>query len=151
MRAVIQRVNRASVEVDGAVLGSISRGLLALVGATHLDSEMDARAVAEKIAGLRIFTDEKGLMNLSVTDISGEVMVISQFTVYGAVSRGRRPSFTAAAAPGVAEPLIEMVATSLESKGLAVSRGRFGAKMEVALLNDGPVTILVETVGGRFV
>ena len=151
MRAVIQRVNRASVGIDGVVLGSISRGLLVLVGATHGDSEIDARAVAEKIAGLRIFSDEEGLMNLSVTDISGEVMVISQFTVYGAVSRGRRPSFTAAAAPGVAEPLIEMVATSLESNGLAVSRGRFGAKMEVALLNDGPVTILVETVGGRFV
>jgi D-tyrosyl-tRNA(Tyr) deacylase len=124
---------------------------LVLVGATHADSEMDARAVAEKIAGLRIFSDEEGLMNLSVTDISGEVMVISQFTVYGSVSRGRRPSFTAAAAPGVAEPLIEMVATSLEAKGLAIARGRFGAKMEVALLNDGPVTILVETAGGRFV
>jgi D-tyrosyl-tRNA(Tyr) deacylase len=151
MRAVIQRVNRASVAVDGAVVGSIGKGLLVLVGVTHGDSEMDAKAVAEKIAGLRVFIDEEGLMNLSVTDISGEVMVISQFTVYGAVSRGRRPSFTAAAAPGVAEPLIELVAKLLESKGLAVSRGRFGAKMEVDLLNDGPVTLLVETVGGRFV
>lgn len=148
---MIQRVTRASVGVDGAVVGSIGKGLLVLVGATHGDTELDAKAVAEKIAGLRIFTDDEGLMNLSVTDISGEVMVISQFTVYGAVSRGRRPSFTAAAAPGVAEPLIELVATSLESKGLAVSRGRFGAKMEVDLLNDGPVTLLVETVGGRFV
>jgi D-tyrosyl-tRNA(Tyr) deacylase len=151
MRAVIQRVNRASVGVDGAVVGSIGKGLLVLVGVTHGDSEMDAKAVAEKIAGLRIFIDEQGLMNLSVTDIFGEVMVISQFTVYGAVSRGRRPSFTAAAAPGVAEPLIELVAKLLESKGLAVSRGRFGAKMEVDLLNDGPVTLLVETVGGHFV
>lgn len=148
---MIQRVNRASVGVDGAVVGSIGKGLLVLVGVTHGDSEMDAKAVAEKIAGLRIFIDEQGLMNLSVTDIFGEVMVISQFTVYGAVSRGRRPSFTAAAAPSVAEPLIELVAKLLESKGLAVSRGRFGAKMEVDLLNDGPVTLLVETVRGRFV
>lgn len=146
---MIQRVNQARVAVEGAVVGSIGEGLLVLVGATHTDSEMDARAVAEKIAGLRIFSDDEGQMNLSVTDISGEVMVISQFTVYGAVSRGRRPSFTAAAAPGVAEPLIELVATSLERRGLSVARGRFGAKMEVDLTNDGPVTILLETVGGR--
>ncbi|MGH8957097.1 MAG: D-aminoacyl-tRNA deacylase [Acidimicrobiia bacterium] len=151
MRAVVQRVNRARVLVDGAAVGSIAQGLLVLAGATHDDSERDARALAEKIAGLRIFSDDEGQMNLSVTDISGKVLVVSQFTVYGNVARGRRPSFTAAAAPNVAEPLIELVARSLEDLGLVVSRGRFGAKMEVELVNHGPVTILLETRGGRLV
>ncbi|HEX2421282.1 MAG TPA: D-aminoacyl-tRNA deacylase, partial [Acidimicrobiia bacterium] len=132
---MIQRVNRARVGIEGVVIGSIGKGLLVFVGATHGDSEMDARAVAEKVASLRVFSDDDGQMNLSVTDISGAVMVISQFTVYGTISRGRRPSFTAAAAPGVAEPLIELVATSLERRGLEVARGRFGAKMEVDLIN----------------
>ncbi|MGH8924909.1 MAG: D-aminoacyl-tRNA deacylase [Acidimicrobiia bacterium] len=151
MRAVIQRVSRASVRVASEVVGSIGGGLLVLVGATHDDTERDARALAVKVAGLRIFSDDQGHMNLSVMDISGEVMVVSQFTLYGDVGRGRRPSFTEAAAPSLAERLIEVMARSLETSGLAVSRGRFGAMMEVELVNHGPVTILLETRGGRFV
>ena len=132
-------------------MGSIDQGLLVLVGASPDDTEQDARALAEKIAGLRIFGDENDHMNRSVTDVSGEVMVVSQFTLYGDVARGRRPSFTGAAAPEHAEPLIELFASSLEERNLPVARGSFGAKMEVELVNQGPVTILIETRGGRFV
>lgn len=149
MRAVVQRVKRARVLVAGAVVGSIGQGLLVLVAASHDDTEKDARAIAEKVAGLRIFGDEDDHMNRSVTDVSGEVLVISQFTLYGDVSRGRRPSFTGAARPDQAQPLIELVASSLEERRLPVARGSFGAKMEVELVNEGPVTILVETLDGR--
>ena len=150
VRAVVQRVKRARVLVAGAVVGSIGEGLLVLVAASHDDTEKDARAIAEKVAGLRIFSDEDSHMNRSVTDVSGEVMVVSQFTLYGDVARGRRPSFTGAARPDQAQPLIELVASSLEERKLGVARGNFGAKMEVELVNDGPVTILVETLHGRF-
>jgi D-tyrosyl-tRNA(Tyr) deacylase len=150
MRAVVQRVSRAEVFVAGESVSSIRRGLLVLVGATHNDSERDARALAEKIAGLRIFGDEQGQMNRSVIDVQGEVSVVSQFTLYGDVARGRRPSFTAAASPGLARPLIESMAKMLEEAGVVVARGRFGEMMEVELVNDGPVTILLETSEGRF-
>jgi D-tyrosyl-tRNA(Tyr) deacylase len=149
VRAVVQRVKRARVLVAGAVVGSIGQGLLVLVAASHDDTEKDARAIAEKVAGLRIFGDEDDHMNRSVTDVSGEVLVISQFTLYGDVSRGRRPSFTGAARPDQAQPLIELVASSLEERRLPVARGSFGATMEVELVNEGPVTILVETLDGR--
>ncbi|HJU82026.1 MAG TPA: D-aminoacyl-tRNA deacylase [Acidimicrobiia bacterium] len=151
MRAVVQRVKRARVLVEGAAVGSITQGLLVLVAASPDDTEKDARALAQKIAGLRIFGDENDHMNRSVTDVSGEVMVVSQFTLYGDVARGRRPSFTGSAAPEQAQPLIELFASCLEERSLPVARGSFGAKMEVELVNQGPVTILIETRGGRFV
>ncbi|HJU51719.1 MAG TPA: D-aminoacyl-tRNA deacylase [Acidimicrobiia bacterium] len=149
MRAVVQRVKHAKVTVEGAVVGSIGEGLLVLVAATHDDTGKDARAIAEKVAGLRVFSDDNGQMNLSLADVSGGVMVISQFTLYGAVARGRRPSFTAAAPADHAQPLIELVATSLAERGLPVARGSFGAKMDVELVNEGPVTIFIETLHGR--
>lgn len=151
VRAVVQRVKRARVLVEGVAVGSIAQGLLVLVAASPDDTEKDARVLAEKIAGLRIFGDENDHMNRSVIDVSGEVMVVSQFTLYGDVARGRRPSFTGAAAPEQAQPLIELFASSLEERSLPVARGSFGAKMEVELVNQGPVTILIETRGGRFV
>jgi D-tyrosyl-tRNA(Tyr) deacylase len=151
VRAVVQRVKRARVLVEGVEVGSIGEGLLVLVAATHDDTDKDAGALAQKIAGLRIFGDEDDHMNRSVTDVSGEVLVVSQFTLYGDVARGRRPSFTGAAAPDHAQPLIELVASTLEHRSLAVARGSFGAQMQVELVNEGPVTILIETRGGRFV
>lgn len=151
VRAVVQRVKRARVLVEGVEVGSIGEGLLVLVAATHDDTDKDAGALAQKIAGLRIFGDEDDHMNRSVTDVSGEVLVVSQFTLYGDVARGRRPSFTGAAAPDHAQPLIELVASTLEDRSLAVARGSFGAQMQVELVNEGPVTILIETRGGRFV
>lgn len=149
VRAVVQRVKRARVLAAGAAVGSIGEGLLVLVATTHDDTEKDARALAHKIAGLRIFGDEDDHMNRSVTDVSGEVMVVSQFTLYGDVARGRRPSFSGAAPPDKAQPLIELVASALEEHGLPVARGSFGAKMEIELVNEGPVTILLETLHGR--
>lgn len=149
MRAVVQRVARASVAVDGAVVGSIGPGLCVLVGVTHDDGEADAALLAAKLAGLRIFPDEQGLMNRSATETAGGVLVVSQFTLYGDAARGRRPSFTRAAPPEVAAPLVDSLVRHLESAGLDVATGRFGAAMEVDLVNQGPVTILLETTGGR--
>lgn len=149
MRAVIQRVGRAAVRVAGAPVAGIGAGLLVFVGVAADDGGDDARALAHKLVGLRVFPDDEGRMNRSVADVGGEVLVVSQFTLYGDVRRGRRPSFTAAAPPEVAEPLIERVAVELEDCGISTARGRFGAHMEVELTNDGPVTILVEVTGGR--
>lgn len=149
MRAVVQRVSRAGVTVDGDVVGDIGAGLLVLVGVGTGDTEADADALAAKIAGLRIFPDSDGKMNRSVAEAGGAALVVSQFTLLADVARGRRPSFTGAADPSVAEPLIDRVAAGLEGAGIAVARGRFGAHMEVESVNDGPVTILLESVGGR--
>ncbi|MBA3361253.1 MAG: D-aminoacyl-tRNA deacylase [Acidimicrobiia bacterium] len=151
MKAVVQRVARASVEVDGEIVGAIDAGLLVLVGVARSDSEADAQAIAAKIAGLRVFADDAGHMNLSVKDVGGSVLVVSQFTLYGDAVKGRRPSFTAAAAGEEAEPLVEAVAIRVEQDGVVVARGRFGARMAVRSVNDGPVTILLETRSGRLV
>lgn len=151
MRAVVQRVSKASVTVAGEVVGAIGPGLLLLVGVGDGDDVSDARALATKIAGLRIFPDDEGRMNRSVLDAGGSALVISQFTLFGDVRRGRRPSFTAAAAPEMAEPLVEQFAGLLTAEGVQVATGVFGAKMSVDLVNDGPVTIVIETRDGRVV
>lgn len=146
MRAVIQRVLRGAVTVDGEVVGEIGRGLVILVGITHTDTEAEARWLAAKIANLRIFEDEQGKFNRSLLDEGGGALVISQFTLYGDARKGRRPSFTAAARPDHAEPLYERVAALLREAGIAqVATGRFGARMLVSIENDGPVTLLLDT------
>lgn len=151
MRAVVQRVSRASVTVAGSIVGEVGEGLLALVGVTHDDTEADAIALAEKMAGLRIFGDEEGKMNLSVSDVGGSCLVVPQFTLYGSVRRGRRPSFSGAADPDRASTLVDAVTRHIEGLGVAVAAGRFGAMMEVELLNHGPVTLIIETREGRVV
>ncbi len=133
------------MRVDGAVVGNIERGLVVLVGCGEGDVADDARYIAEKVAHLRVFEDEAGKMNLSVLDIVGEVLVISQFTLYGDCRKGRRPSFTGALAPDEADRLIAGMAEHLTSLGLKVEEGQFGAKMSVSLTNDGPVTILLDS------
>jgi len=133
------------VRVDGAVVGNIERGLVVLVGCGEGDVADDARYIAEKVAHLRVFEDEAGKMNLSVLDIVGEVLVISQFTLYGDCRKGRRPSFTGALAPDEADRLIAGMTEHLTSLGLKVEEGQFGAKMSVSLTNDGPVTILLDS------
>jgi D-tyrosyl-tRNA(Tyr) deacylase len=145
MRAVVQRVSGASVEVDGRIVGKVGEGLLVLVGVEEGDTAADADYIAEKTAGLRIFNDLDGKMNLSVADVGGGVLLISQFTLHGDSRRGRRPSFTAAARPETAIPLYEGVAGRLRAAGLPVSTGEFGAHMQVALVNNGPVTILLDS------
>ena len=149
MRAVLQRVTRASVTVDGEVVGRIGPGLLALVGARTGDTPDDAAWLADRIAGLRIFNDEAGKMNLSVRDTGGAVLVVSQFTLYADTSRGRRPSFVDAAAPEVASPLVDSVVDGLRTAGLHVETGVFGAMMDVELLNGGPVTIVLDSADRR--
>lgn len=140
MRAVVQRVSRAEVRVDGAVVGAIGPGLLVLVGVAPGDGPAQVAWMAEKIENLRIFADDAGKMNRSVRDVGGGVLVVSQFTLYGDASRGRRPSFVGAALPDVARPLYEALADRL-----AAARGVFGAHMEVEGVNDGPVTLLLDT------
>ncbi len=146
MRAVIQRVDRASVTVAGELVGEIGAGLLALVGVTHTDTPGDARKLAAKIAGLRVFEDPDGRMGISVDEVGAgrAVLVVSQFTLYGDTSRGRRPGWSAAAPGDVAEPLIEEVVAELRRRDVEVATGRFGADMSVSLVNDGPVTLIVE-------
>jgi D-tyrosyl-tRNA(Tyr) deacylase len=145
MRAVVQRVSRAAVIIDGQTIGAIERGLLVLLGIAATDTQADGRWLAEKLAGLRIFNDEAGKMNLSVADVSGAVLVISQFTLYGDCRKGRRPSFLGAAPPEMAVPLYEAFVNALRSLGLPVETGRFGAMMQVELVNDGPVTLILDT------
>jgi D-aminoacyl-tRNA deacylase len=145
MRAVVQRVSSAAVEIAGERVAEIGAGLLILVGATHGDDEADAKLLASKAANLRIFADENGKMNLSALDMGKEVIVVSQFTLYGDIRKGRRPSFIDAAAPDLASPLVDHVAAELRSLGLQVGTGRFGAEMAVSLVNDGPVTIWIDT------
>jgi D-aminoacyl-tRNA deacylase len=145
VRAVVQRVTSASVEVDGEVVGAIGTGLLALVGVTHHDTGEAAAKLAGKLAHLRVFDDDAGVMNRSVLDVGGSILVVSQFTLYGDTSHGRRPSWLAAARPEVAAPLVEAVVASLRELDVPVETGRFQAEMAVSLVNDGPVTLLVET------
>lgn len=144
MRALLQRVSAASVRVGGATVGEIGRGFLVLLGVTHGDSAEDAAWLAHKVAGLRLFDDDAGKMNLGLDDVGGAVLVVSQFTLYGDARKGRRPSFIDAADPAVAEPLVDHFAATLRGLGLEVATGVFGAHMEVALVNDGPVTLLIE-------
>ena len=144
MRAVVQRVSQASVTVGGEVVAAIDKGLCVLVAATHGDTEANATKMAEKLWHLRIFEDEQSRMNLSASDISAELLIVSQFTLYGDTTRGRRPSFVDAAVPGVAEPLINKVCDFLKTFGAEVSTGKFGAAMKVALCNDGPITIILD-------
>lgn len=145
MRAIVQRVREAQVTVEGKVVGQIGPGLLVLLGVTHEDEERDARYLADKIAGLRIFEDESGKMNESVLDIGGAVLSVSQFTLYGDVSKGKRPNFMAAARPEIAEPLYERFNALLRERGVPVETGVFGAMMNVALTNWGPVTLILES------
>jgi D-tyrosyl-tRNA(Tyr) deacylase len=145
VRAVVQRVTRAEVRIGDEVTGTIGRGLVVLVGVGVEDEEADAVALARKIAGLRIFKDDGGDMNLDVRESGGAVLVVSQFTLHGDARKGRRPSFVAAARPEAAEPLYERVVTELRREGLETRTGRFAAMMQVELVNDGPVTILLDT------
>lgn len=145
MRAVVQRVSRASVKVDGATIGSIDRGLLVLLGVAISDSEADADYLADKIAGLRIFEDNDGKMNLSVAEAGGGVLAVSQFTLYGDVRRGRRPSFDEAARPEQARKLYEYFVEKIRAAGLRCETGQFQAMMQVELVNEGPVTIMLDS------
>ncbi|HUG15278.1 MAG TPA: D-aminoacyl-tRNA deacylase [Thermomicrobiales bacterium] len=145
MRAVVQRVARASVDIDGERVAEIGRGLLVLAAATHDDGETEARLLATKIANLRVFADDEGKMNRSALDAGFSALVVSQFTLYGDTRKGRRPSFIAAAAPEVAEPLVTLLAEELQVLGMTVGTGKFGADMAVELVNDGPVTIWLDT------
>jgi len=145
MRALLQRVNRASVTVDKQVVGQIGQGLLVLFGVGQNDSEVQVKTLAYKIVYLRIFGDDEGKMNRSLLDVSGEVLVVSQFTLYADTRRGRRPSFTEAAPPALAQPLVERFKDALAAYGLTVEGGIFGAYMAVELLNDGPVTIWLDS------
>lgn len=145
MRAVVQRVRRASVTVDERVVGAIGPGLLVLLGVGHGDTDDDAAYVAGKIRDLRLFTDAAGRMNLALAEVAGAVLVVSQFTLLGDCRRGRRPSFTAAASPAEARARYEAVVERLRREGLPVETGEFGAMMDVALVNDGPVTVLLDS------
>lgn len=145
MRAVIQRVSRAAVRVGGRTIGDIGCGLTVLLGVGVDDEERDAEAMADKIAGLRIFSDDDGLMNRSVIDANGAILLVSQFTLHGDARRGRRPSFVAAAKEPLARSLYESVGRRLERHGIIVAYGEFGATMDVELVNAGPVTLLLDT------
>jgi D-tyrosyl-tRNA(Tyr) deacylase len=144
MRALIQRVSKASVSVDGEMVGQIGRGVVVLVGVTHGDTQEQAEWLARKVAGLRIFEDSEGKMNAGLLDVDGAALVVSQFTLYADARKGRRPSFTDAALPEVAEPLVAHFARALRDRGVPVETGVFQAHMLVEIHNDGPVTILLE-------
>ncbi|HJQ13208.1 MAG TPA: D-aminoacyl-tRNA deacylase [Anaerolineales bacterium] len=144
MRALLQRVSRASVTVEGQTISSIGRGLLILLGVGHGDGEEQAKFLAEKIANLRVFEDEQGKTNLSILDVKGEAIVVSQFTLYADTRKGRRPSFIDAALPDIAEPLVSRFAQLLHGYGVPTQTGKFGAHMQVEIHNDGPLTIWLE-------
>lgn len=144
MRIVVQRVRQAKVSVNGETVAAIGPGVVVLVGVTHNDTPEEARWLAQKVAGLRIFEDAEGKMNLSLLDVGGEAIVVSQFTLYGDARKGRRPSFTEAAPPAIAEPLVQRFAEELAAAGVPVQTGIFGAHMLVEIHNDGPVTILLD-------
>jgi len=144
MRAVVQRVTRANVTSEGELVGSIGAGLCVLVGVTHDDTEVCAKKLADKLWNLRIMADADGVMNLSVADTTQSLLVVSQFTLYGDTVKGRRPSWVAAARPEHAEPLVEQVVHELRALGAQVETGRFRTDMQVELVNDGPVTVLIE-------
>jgi len=145
MRAVVQRVTQARVRIGGEIVGEIGTGLLVLLGVTHTDTPTDAKWLAEKIAGLRIFADADGKMNRDVTEAGGGILVVSQFTLYGDCKKGRRPSFIDAAGPDMAIPLYEAFVNGLRALGIPTATGRFGAMMQVELTNDGPVTLIVDS------
>ena len=149
MRAVVQRVEHADVTVDDEPIGSIGPGLLVLVGAVNSDTLADVSALATKLVTMRIFSDADGKMNLSVADTGGSVLVVPQFTLLADVRRGRRPSFTAAAHPEYARSLIDRLVSEIGDRGVGVETGRFGASMDVSLVNSGPVTIIVDVADGR--
>ena len=145
MRAVVQRVTSASVEVGGEIVGRIDQGLMVLLGVGQQDDEQDARYLADKVSGLRIFEDADGKMNLAIEDISGSILAVSQFTLYGDCRKGRRPGFSDAAPPERANALYEYFVACLREKGLGVATGIFQADMQVSLVNDGPVTMLLDS------
>ena len=145
VRAVVQRVSEARVEVDERIIGEIGRGLMVLAGCGEGDDEDDARWLADKIANLRIFEDNDGKMNLSVLEIGGSVLLVPNFTLYGDCRKGRRPSFTGACDPGIADGFMDVLADRMADAGLQVARGEFGAHMHVSLTNDGPVTVLLSS------
>lgn len=145
MRAVIQRVSRAAVQVEREIVGAIGPGLLVLLGVGQEDRPAEAQLLADKIAHLRVFNDAEGKFNLSVLDVGGSVLVVSQFTLFADTRRGRRPSFISAGAPEIAAPLVERFIEEVRALGLTVAGGKFGAHMEVELVNDGPVTIVLDT------
>jgi len=145
MRACIQRVSRARVSVGHEVCGEIGKGFLVLLGVAQGDREQDARQLADKVAGLRIFEDDQGKMNLALADVGGAMLVVSQFTLLGDCRKGRRPSFVAAAEPELAERLYQVFVDAVAAKGIEVATGRFRQHMEIELVNDGPVTLLVDT------
>ena len=149
MRAVVQRVEHADVTADDEVIASIGSGLLVLVGAVNSDTPADVSALAAKLVTMRIFSDADGKMNLSVADTGGSVLVVSQFTLLADIRRGRRPSFTAAAQPDHARSLIDRLVSEIGDRGVGVESGRFGASMDVSLVNSGPVTIIVDVVEGQ--
>jgi D-tyrosyl-tRNA(Tyr) deacylase len=144
LRAVVQRVRHARVTVEGETIAEIDRGFLILVGVAKGDTEAEARWLARRCAGLRVFEDDRGLMNLSLADIGGRALVVSQFTLYGDCLKGKRPSFSDSAPPEVAEPLYVLFAAALRAEGIEVTTGRFQAKMLVDLTNDGPVTLIID-------
>lgn len=145
MRSVIQRVNYASVKVDGEVIGEIKKGILVLLGVCDEDTEKDMVYMADKITGLRIFEDEDEKMNLSLEDVGGELLVVSQFTLFGDCRKGKRPSFSSAGNPDYANEMYEKFVEYVKEKGFSVKTGRFGADMKVELLNDGPVTLMIDS------
>lgn len=144
MKLVVQRVKNAKVEVEGKTVGSIEKGFLVLLGVTHTDTKEQADYLVKKLCNLRIFEDENEKMNLSLKDVEGELLIVSQFTLYADCTGGNRPSFVNAAKPDIAEPLYEYFCTECEKNGIHVEKGIFGADMKVSLLNDGPVTIVME-------
>ncbi len=148
MRACVQRVSQASVTVDGEVIGRIERGLLILLGVAHGDTDNEAQTLADKISQLRIFPDDEGKMNRSLEDAGGEMLVVSQFTLLGDCRKGRRPSFVHAAPPELGEQLYEAFVEMVRNRGIKVATGKFRAHMDVALVNDGPVTLLLDTEKG---
>ena len=145
MRVVLQRVKQASVVVDGETVGAINQGFLLLVGITHEDGEAEASYLARKIAGLRVFEDDQGKMNRGLADVDGAILAVSQFTLYGSTRKGRRPSFTHAARPEQAEPLYQHFCQRLREQGIVVEQGIFQAEMVITLVNDGPVTLWLDT------
>lgn len=144
MKLLVQRVSKASVKVDNNIVGKIDKGFLVLVGITHSDTKKEADYLAKKLCSLRVFEDENEKMNLNISSVNGKLLIVSQFTLYANCNEGNRPSFTDAAKPEIANDLYEYFCTKCEEQGIAVQKGVFGAHMEVELLNDGPVTIMLE-------